>query len=91
MSQGELLRKKAMAERLGARLLAVSPPFLRDTAFAPDPSDGILFLDYSNPNTWPDFHSPESRRDHSHLNEPASIRYSRSIAERVAAAISTPP
>jgi hypothetical protein len=91
VSQGELLRKMALADQLGARFVAVSPPFLRELAFSPRPSDGILFLDYSNPNEWPDFHSPESRRDYGHLNDPASARYSRSIAERVAAALSPTP
>ncbi len=90
-SQASLAWKRALAERLGARLVLVSSPFLRPAVFAPKDRDGILFLDYSNPALHPALYSPEHRRDPGHLNVKGSEIYTRLIARQIADALKIQP
>lgn len=90
-SQAELREKKAWADRLGARLVLVSPPFLKQHNFTPKDLDGVIFLDFSDPNQFPELFAPEGRRDYGHLNDATSRRYSQILAERLATALQSPP
>lgn len=90
-SQDDIAAKKALADRLGAKLVLVTAPFLREYSFVPESTDGILFLDFSNPNTWPDLYDPAGRLDYSHLNDAASEHYTRVIAGLIAASLAPRP
>jgi hypothetical protein len=90
-SQASLAWKKALAERLGARLILVSSPFLRPEIFHPESREGIIFLDFSDPAKHPDFYAPENRRDPGHLNVRGSEIYTRQIARQIAGALKQQP
>ena len=90
VNQGELREKKALADRFGAKLVLVSPPFIKSSNFHPRDMEDVVFIDYSDANRYPEFYAPESRRDYGHLNDDASIGYTKSLAERIAAALRDP-
>lgn len=90
-SQASLARKKAMADRLGARLVLVSSPFLRPAVFAPASREGVVFLDYSAPAKFPELYAPEHRRDPGHLNVKGSEIYTRLVARQIAEALKKQP
>lgn len=90
-SQVSLARKKAMADRLGARLVLVSSPFLRPAVFAPASRDGVVFLDYSAPAQYPELYAPEHRRDPGHLNVKGSEIYTRLVARQIAETLKKQP
>ncbi len=90
-SQASLAWKKALAVRMGARLVLVSSPFLRPAVFTPYDRTGITFLDYSNPNLYPELYAPENRRDPGHLNVKGSEIYTRLIARQITEALKTQP
>ena len=83
-SQAELRRKRALAERHGARLVLVAPP-VATTVFAPLPEAGIAFLDFSDPTLYPELFAPEHRKDAGHLSDLGGELYSRLLARRIAA------
>lgn len=83
-SQAELLRKRALAERHGGRLVLVAPP-VAGSVFAPQPASGIAFLDFSDPTLYPELFAPEHRKDAGHLNNRGAELYSRLLARRIAA------
>jgi hypothetical protein len=85
-SQAELLRKRALAERHGARLVLVAPPYLHEP-FAPLPSHGIPFLDFSDPRRFPDLFADALRIDAGHLNPRGAELYSRLLARELLAAV----
>ena len=88
-SQVALLWKKALAERLGARLVLLGSPYVRGTVFAP--KDNISFLNYSDPAKYPELFAPENRRDPGHLNVRGSEIYTRLIARQIAEALKPQP
>jgi hypothetical protein len=77
-SQAELLRKRALAARYGARLVLVAPPVTGRT-FAPLPSADLVFLDFSDPARFPELFAPEHRSDSGHLNARGAEIYSRLV------------
>lgn len=87
-SQDDIAAKKAMAERFGATLVLVSPPYLRDYTFMPMHKEHVIHLDFSEPNDWPEFYKAEARRDYGHLNDEASREFTRILAEKIAKAYS---
>ena len=84
-SQASLAWKKALAARLGARLVLVSSPYPKSTTFAP--KDDITFLDFSDPNFYPELYVPEHRRDPGHLNVRGAEIYTRIVAKQIADAL----
>jgi hypothetical protein len=90
-SQASLAWKKALADRLGARLVLISSPFLRPAVFVPQSLEGITFLDFSDPRRYPELYAPEHRRDPGHLNVQGSEIYTRHIARQIAAALKPQP
>ena len=88
-SQVALAWKKALAEKLGARLVLIGSPYVRGTVFAP--RDRIPFLNYSNPAQYPELYAPENRRDPGHLNVHGSEIYTRLIARHIAAVLKSQP
>lgn len=82
-SQTELLRKRAVAARYGARLVLVAPPVTGE-AFAPLPASGLVFLDFSDPRRYPELFAVEHRNDRGHLNRAGARIYSRLLAREVA-------
>ena len=91
VSQAELMAWKARAEQLGAQFVLVCPPFLKPKNFMPQNSDGIIVLDYTDPNADPEFYDVKNRRDYGHLNDHGSVLYTRSLAERLNAASPSRP
>ena len=83
-SQAELRRKRALAERYGARLVLVAPP-ITGGVFAPLPELGAAFLDFSDPARVPELFAPEHRKDGGHLNALGAELYSRLLARGIAA------
>jgi hypothetical protein len=90
-SQAAIGWKKALAERMGARLVLVSSPFLRPEIFRPASLDGITFLDYSDPSRYPELYTPENRRDPGHLNVRGSEIYTRLVARQIADSLKKQP
>ena len=88
-SQVALAWKKALAEKMGARLVLIGSPYARGTVFAP--RDRIPFLNYSDPAKYPELYAPENRRDPGHLNVRGSEIYTRLIARQIAEALKTQP
>lgn len=88
-SQSALAWKKALAEKLGARLVLIASPYPKSKTFAP--RDGISFLDFSNPNDYPELYIPEHRRDPGHLNVRGSEIYTRHIARQIAETLKPQP
>jgi hypothetical protein len=86
-SQAELQRKRALAERFGARLVLIAPP-TAGAAFAPLPDSGLLFLDFSHPDRYPELFVAEHRFDRGHLNHAGALLYSRLLALELARALS---
>jgi hypothetical protein len=85
-SQAELLRKRALAARHGARLVLVAPPYV-SAPFAPLPEHGIPFLDFSDPRRFPELFEPARRNDAGHLNPAGAELYSRLLARELLAAL----
>jgi hypothetical protein len=85
-SQAELLRKRDLAERHGARLVLVAPPMAEKT-FVPAPEADIAFLDFSDPARFPELFALEHRADAEHLNETGAEIFSRRLAQGLAAAL----
>ena len=83
-SQSALAWKKGCADRLGAHLVLVASPFPTKSVFAPKDRNGITFLDYSDPNRYPDLYVPENRRDRGHLNVRGAEIYTRIVARQIA-------
>ena len=81
-SQAELARKRALAERFGARLVLIAPPTV-GPAFAPLPESGLLFLDFSSPARYPELFAAPHRLDHGHLNHAGALLYSRLLAREL--------
>ena len=88
-SQAALAWKKQLAEKLGARLVLIASPYPKSKTFAP--RDDITFLDFSDPNRYPELYVPEHRRDHGHLNVRGSEIYTRHIARQIAEALKPQP
>jgi hypothetical protein len=82
-SQAELARKRALAERFGARLVLVAPPTIGE-AFAPLPESGFVFLDFSDPRRYPELFAAGNRNDRDHLNRAGALLYSRLLARELA-------
>jgi hypothetical protein len=85
-SQAELHRKRALAERFGARLVLIAPPTV-GAAFAPLPDSGLLFLDFSSPDRYPELFAVEHRFDRGHLNHAGALLYSRLLARELSRAL----
>jgi hypothetical protein len=85
-SQAELHRKRALAERFGARLVLVAPPTVGG-AFRPLPDSGLLFLDFSSPARYPELFAVEHRFDRGHLNHAGALFYSRLLAQELTRAL----
>lgn len=85
-SQAELLRKKALVESHGGRMVLVAPP-TTGHQLAPLPESGLLFLDFTDPDEFPELFAPEHRKDGGHLNREGAVIYSRLLAQRLAAAL----
>lgn len=83
-SQAELARKRALAERHGARLFLVAPP-VSGRVFVPGPGVEDAFLDFADPDAYPELFAPEHRRDVGHLNAAGAELYSRLLAREIAA------
>lgn len=88
-SQQELLRKRALVESHGARMVLVAPPAL-GPQLAPLPESGLLFLDFADPDRFPELFAPEHRKDRGHLNQEGAAIYSRLLAHRLAEAVRAP-
>jgi len=89
-SQAELMRKRALAEGHSGRLVLVAPPYLQ-VPFAPLPELGIPFLDFSDPQRYPELFDAENRNDGGHLNARGAAIYSRLLAEALRAALDGEP
>lgn len=88
-SQAELARKKALVESHGGRMVVVAPP-TTGLQLAPLPESGLLFLDFSDPDRFPELFAPEHRKDRGHLNQEGAAIYSRLLAHRLAEAVRAP-
>jgi hypothetical protein len=77
-SQVELHRKRALAERYGAELVLVAPPVPGRT-FQPLLGDRQIFLDFADPDRFPELFAPEHRLDEGHLNARGAELYSRAV------------
>jgi hypothetical protein len=88
-SQAELLRKKALVESHGGRMVLIAPP-TTGRQLAPLPESGLLFLDFTDPDQFPELFAPEHRKDSGHLNQEGAVIYSRLLAQRLAAALRAP-
>jgi hypothetical protein len=86
-SQAELARKRALAERFGAKLVLIAPPTV-GRAFAPLPGSGFLFLDFSDPARYPELFAVPHRCDRGHLNHVGALLYSRLLARELSQALS---
>jgi hypothetical protein len=91
VSQAEWMAWKTRAEQLGAQLVLVSPPYLKPKNFMPKNSAGIIIIDYTDPNAYPELYAVKNRRDSGHLNDHGSALYTRSLAERLTAARQSRP
>jgi len=88
-SQAELLRKKALIESHGGRMVVIAPP-TTGGQLAPLPESGLLFLDFSDPDRYPELFVPEHRKDSGHLNQEGAAIYSRLLAHQLVAALRAP-
>lgn len=88
-SQAELTRKQALVESHGGRMVLIAPP-TTGPQLAPSPESGMLFLDFSDPDQFPELFAPEHRKDSGHLNQEGAAIYSRLLAERLVAALRAP-
>ncbi len=84
VSQAELVEKRRIIEKAGAKMVLVVPPYPMTKRFLPeDPAEQSEVLDFSNPNEFPDLYSPANRLDEGHTNRAGSKIYTRLIAERI--------
>lgn len=88
-SQAALAWKKALAARLGARLVLIASPYPKTAVFAP--KGDTTFLNFSDPNRYPELYRPEHRRDPGHLNVRGSEIYTRLVARQIADALKPQP
>jgi hypothetical protein len=77
-SQAELRRKRDLAARYGAELVLIAPPVTGRT-FQPLLGDGQIFLDFADPERFPELFAPEHRQDEGHLNARGAEIYSREL------------
>lgn len=84
VSQAELVEKRSMIERAGAKMILVVPPYPMTKRFLPDDlKEQAAVLDFSNPLEFPELYTPEHRLDEGHTNRVGSEIYTRLIAERL--------
>ncbi len=86
-SQAAIDWKKALAARHGGELVLIASPFFRPEIFMPEIRAGIMLLDYSDPERYPNLYAPENRRDPGHLNVRGAEIYTRLVARQIAAGI----
>jgi hypothetical protein len=65
----------------------IASPFFRPEIFVPEIRAGIMLLDYSDPERYPNLYAPENRRDPGHLNVRGAEIYTRLVARQIAAGI----
>ena len=82
-----LVRVTGLRKTFGARLVLVAPPTV-GPAFAPLPGTGHLFLDFSDPERYPELFAVGHRFDRGHLNHAGALLYSRLLARELVRALS---
>ncbi len=84
VSQAELMEKRRIIERAGAKMILIIPPYPATKRFLPsDPKDQASVLDFSNPLEFPELYTPEHRLDEGHTNRAGSEIYTRLVAEKI--------
>jgi hypothetical protein len=86
-SQATLRWKRDLALRHGARLVLIATPYPRTKVFTPRDTAGIIFLDHTDPDRFPELYQTSLRRDHGHLNPAGAAIYSRLVARQIADAL----
>ena len=79
-SQAHFARMAAVVRAHGAQLVVVAPPIASPEVFQPLSAD-LVFLDYSDPEKYPQLFDPAVRLDNSHLNREGSKLFSALVAE----------
>ena len=84
-SQWQVRRAAELARRFGARLVIVAPPATVVKTFKPifPAGSDALFIDLSDPATYPELFEPPVRRDGSHLTAEGSQLFTRLIANQL--------
>ena len=80
VSQAHFARMAAVVRAHGAQLVVVAPPIASPEVFQPLSKD-LVFLDYSDPEKYPQLFDPAVRLDNSHLNREGSKLFSALVAK----------
>lgn len=83
ISQEELRAKQRLIEGAGAKMVLLIPPFTSSRYFHPRPEGGALFLDFANPEKFPQLFAPEHHSDSGHVNRAGSEIYTREIVRHL--------
>jgi hypothetical protein len=91
-SQGELQRAADLARRHGARLVIIAPPTTTVEVLEPQlpPGSDTIFLDFSDPQKYPELFVPEVRLNGGHVNAEGSRLFTRLIARELAERLKEP-
>ncbi len=89
-SQAEFRRSAELARQHGAELVIIAPPTTVVEVIEPEhgPGSNVVFLDFSNPEEYPELFDPKVRLNGGHLTEAGCELFTRVVAKKLGEVVS---